>query len=223
MMLLRPSGEDERERRSLERQERDGGTAAPRSAPGSGGAQAGGAWPFSCPPRPAGCPAGGEGAGGHGCIPTPHGAPTPLPAHRGQTPSQTSAAVPSIHIYSHTPSIHVHSLILEGQEEQPLFCLEKGHFKSWFCFAELLAEQWTSGAWPVLGTEAVAGAEPTHGAQRGSLRHESWPAVALGAEGSRNGSISFHFWWSVEVLFGIRAVFALPAAPRGCAAGLGSG
>lgn len=151
-----------------------------------------------------------------------HAAPAPSPAHQGQTPPQTSTAIPSVRTCSRTPSIHAYSPILEGQEEQPLFCLEKGRFKSWFCFAELLAEQRTAGAQTVLGTRAVAGAELTHRARRGSLRHEPWLAVALGAQGSRNGSISFQFCWSPEALFGIRAVFALPAAPRGCAAGLGS-
>lgn len=40
---------------------------------------------------------------------------------------------------------------MKEQEEQPLFCLEEGHFKTWFCFAELLSKQWTAGAQPVPG------------------------------------------------------------------------
>ena len=120
--------------------------------------------------------------------PHPRGAPTSLPAHRDQIPSQTAAAVPSMHLHPHVPTIYVSIHIYVW--EQPLFCSEKGHFNGCFCFAQLLRRQRTAGArpvpglWPEQSQPPGRGGDPSGtnpGARRGSLRHESWLAAAPSA------------------------------------------
>lgn len=108
MMLLRPLGEDERERHLLEQWERDGGSSIPSPSPAHH--------------DPWGTRQAGKVPGVLAASPGPSGHQPPY-----QNPSQAFAAVPSTQLYPHAPSIQVQSGVLEQQEKQLLFCLENGH------------------------------------------------------------------------------------------------
>lgn len=105
-----------------------------------------------------------EGASGHSPIPRSHGAPTLIANTLGPNLIVGLCCCP------HSPPIFVctqRGCVLrftEGAGGTTPFRLEKAHFRSCFCSAEVLAEQCTAPAWLMPGTGAVAGAEPTHGA-----------------------------------------------------------